>query len=81
MIYHDHLNDGREKGWAETKIISINIINTFSNSEQGQVVDIFRPNSMSCTITPTISSLGGIVACMVPKPNSPIATNSFFLKK
>ena len=50
-------------------------INTFSNIKQGIVVDLFRPTYMSCTVTPTISSLGGIVDGLGHIPNSPITTN------
>ena len=52
-----------------------NYINNFSNIEQVRVVDLFRPTYMFCTVTPTISSLGGIVAGMEPISNPPITTN------
>ena len=54
---------------------SPNAINYFSDIEQGWVFEIFRLNYMSCTITPTIYSLGGIVAGLGPISNSPITTN------
>ena len=54
-------------------------INTFSNIEQGRVVDIFRPTSNYCNIAPTISSLGWIVDGLVYISNSPITNNSISL--
>ena len=57
-----------------------NAINTFSKIEQGGVVDIFRPTSMSCTFTPTIYSWGGRLAGLVPISNSPITINSISWK-
>ena len=55
---------------------SLNSIKTFSNLEQGRVVDIFCPTCMSCTVIPTISYLGGRVDGIGPISNSPITTNS-----
>ena len=52
-------------------------INTFSNIEQGRLAYPLRNNSMSWTITPTIYSLGGIMAGLGHIYNYTIATNSF----
>ena len=49
---------------------------TLSNIEQERVVYIFRSTFISCTINPTISSLGGRVVVLGPISNSPITTNS-----
>ena len=50
-------------------------INSFSDIEQVRVVDILRHTYVSCTITPTISSLGVRVVGLGHISNSPIATN------
>ena len=62
---------GRRAG-PRLRPTSLNAINTLSNIERVQAVDLFRPTSMYYTTTPTISYLGGIVASLVPIPNSPI---------
>ena len=51
-------------------------INNLYYIEQGKVVDIFRPTSMSCTIIPNIYLLGVRVSFLVPIPKYPITTNS-----
>ena len=51
-----------------------NAINTFSNIEQGRVVDLFRPTSMYCNITPNLLFLGGRVDGLGPISNSLITT-------
>ena len=55
-------------------------VNTFSNIEQGVMVDIFRPTFKSWTITPTISYWGVRLSGMGPIPNSLIITNSISWK-
>ena len=57
-----------------------NVINTFSKIEQGRVVDLFRPTSMSCTVKPNISYFLGRMAGMVPILKSTITTNSISWK-
>ena len=55
-------------------------IKIFSNIKQGWVVDIFSPTSTSCTVTPTISYLGGRVAGLGPVSKSTITNNSISWK-
>ena len=52
-----------------------NTISNLYSIEQGHLVDILRPNSTSCTITPNISSLGGRVDDLGTISNSPITTD------
>ena len=78
MIYQDHLNDGRGEIWSETYIHFYHHHQAFSNIEQGIVDDIFRPTSISLTITPTIYYLGVTVAGMVHISNFPITTSSIY---
>ena len=59
---------------------STNTITTLSNIEQGRVVDLFGPTSISCTVTPTIYYSGGILAGLGPILKYPITTNSIYMK-
>ena len=70
---------GRRSG-PRPRSTSHNAINTLSEIGQGQVVDLFGPTSMYCTITPTISSLVEIVSGMRPISKSPITTNNISWK-
>ena len=80
MVYHDHLNCGREIGWSGPRSASLNAINNFSNIEQKLVVDIFGSTSISCTITPTIYYLGERVSGLGLISKSSINTNSISWK-
>ena len=71
---------GDKRAGTRLRSTSPNTINNLSNIEQGKVVDIFRPNYMSCNTTPTISSMGVRVTGIGTIYNSPITTNSISWK-
>ena len=73
------MTGGRRTG-PRPRSTSTNTINTLSKIETGRVIYLFGHTFVSCTITPTIYSLGVRVASMGPISNSPITTNSISSK-
>ena len=71
---------GGRRYYPRPRFTSPNSINCFYSIEQGIVVDLFSPNSLSWNITSTISSLGGRLAGLGTISNSPITTNSISWK-
>ena len=71
---------GRRSG-PRSRFTSPNVINSFSHVEKVIVVDLFRPTHMSCTVTPTTSSVVSIVSGLGTIYKSLVITSSMSWKK